>query len=86
MQAFHLEPGDGASKPRTGQFARIGPLKRPTVEAPLGWVLSHTAQCGLDEQLKTYEPPAAVLDQDLIKPSDGCPDAEQQPLQSKLDE
>jgi hypothetical protein len=45
------------------------------VEAPLGWVLSQTARCGLDEQLMSYAPDAEVVDRAKVKPSEGCTSA-----------
>ena len=72
MQNFLLQPGDTAATTITGQFARIGPSKRPTVEAPLGWVLSRTARCGLEDQLMDYAPPSAVLDHGLVGLSEDC--------------
>jgi hypothetical protein len=46
--AMHSFTGAGNS---TGQFLRIGPANGPSVQAPLGWVLSDASRCDLDEQL-----------------------------------
>jgi hypothetical protein len=71
MQNFTFTASDGAAK--AGRFARIGPSKRPTVEAPLGWVLSQTARCGLDRQLQDYKPRVDdLLDPARVQRSDDC--------------
>lgn len=74
MTGFSLR-GNGGKPEGAGQYIRIGPTLHPTLQAPLGWVLSQASRCALGHQLRDNDQRVPILDTANVGSDPDCADA-----------